>query len=201
MKAAFLGLGRMGELMAQNLARAGLLEAVWNRSDGRTGWCAKAGVRAAASPADAAAGADVVILMLADGDAARTVGAEALSAMPAGSVLVDMGTSGLDRSSLKAPGDRPTRREAGIDKLMVNFGSASTGATDRYGAPKTPLLLILSNLEPNLDELNAAIDDIFLHLRTELQKALVLFGRAEAHDVFHGRRIQAPSRLASRADR
>ena len=96
MKVAFLGLGRMGELMAQNLAKAGLLEAVWNRSDGRTGWCAEAGVRAAASPADAAAGADAVILMLADGDAARTVGAEALSAMPAGSVLVDMGTSGPD---------------------------------------------------------------------------------------------------------
>ncbi len=53
-------------------------------------------MRAASSPADAAAGADVVILMLADGDAARTVGAEALSAMPAGSVLVDMGTSGPD---------------------------------------------------------------------------------------------------------
>jgi len=37
-----------------------------------------------------------VILMLADGHAARAVGAEALSAMEAGSVLVDMGTSGPD---------------------------------------------------------------------------------------------------------
>ena len=36
MKVAFLGLGRMGTAMAQNLAKAGLLRAVWNRSEGRT---------------------------------------------------------------------------------------------------------------------------------------------------------------------
>ena len=96
MKVAFLGLGRMGEPMAQNLAKAGLLQAVWNRSDGRTGWCGDAGVRVAASAADAATGADVVIMMLADDHVARSVGAEALAAMAAGSVLVDMGTSGPD---------------------------------------------------------------------------------------------------------
>ena len=38
MKVAFLGLGRMGAAMAQNLAKAGLLASVWNRSDGKTGW-------------------------------------------------------------------------------------------------------------------------------------------------------------------
>ena len=80
MKVAFLGLGRMGGAMAQNLAKAGLLDAVWNRSDGNAGWCADAGVRVATSPADAAGGADVVVLMLADGGVARSVGAEALAA-------------------------------------------------------------------------------------------------------------------------
>lgn len=94
MKVAFLGLGRMGMAMAANLAQAGLLATVWNRSDGKTDWCADAGVRVASSPADAAAGADVVILMLADGDVTRAVAAEALPAMAAGTVLVDMGTSG-----------------------------------------------------------------------------------------------------------
>ncbi len=94
MKVAFLGLGRMGVAMAHNLAKADLLATVWNRSDGKTDWCADAGVRVATSPADAAAGADVVILMLYDGDVTRAVAAEALPAMAAGSVLVDMGTSG-----------------------------------------------------------------------------------------------------------
>ena len=94
MKVAFLGLGRMGVAMTRNLAQAGLLATVWNRSAGKADWCADAGVRVADSPADAAAGADVVILMLANGDVTREVAAEALPAMAAGSVLVDMGTSG-----------------------------------------------------------------------------------------------------------
>jgi 3-hydroxyisobutyrate dehydrogenase-like beta-hydroxyacid dehydrogenase len=108
MRVGFLGLGRMGEPMAQNLAAAGLLESVWNRSGGRTGWCGGAGVRVASSPADAAAGADVVILMLADGDVARSVGAEALTAMGPGSVLVDMGTSGpeAERELARAAAER-----------------------------------------------------------------------------------------------
>jgi len=79
MKVAFLGLGRMGVAMAHNLAKADLLATVWNRSDGKTEWCADAGVRVATSPADAAAGADVVILMLYDGDVTRAVAAEELA--------------------------------------------------------------------------------------------------------------------------
>lgn len=94
MKVAFLGLGRMGTAMAQNLAQAGLLAAVWNRSDGKTDWCGEAGVRVASSPAGAAEGADVVVMMLADGAVAQAVGSEALTSMAPGSVLVDMGTSG-----------------------------------------------------------------------------------------------------------
>jgi len=108
MKVAFLGLGRMGVAMAHNLAKADLLATVWNRSDGKTDWCADAGVRVATSPADAAAGADVVILMLADGDVTRAVASEALPAMEAGSVLVDMGTSGpvAERDIARAAAER-----------------------------------------------------------------------------------------------
>ena len=94
MKVAFLGLGRMGTAMAQNVAKAGLLDAVWNRSDGRTAWCSEAAVRVAGSPEEAAAGADVVVLMLADGHVAEAVAAEALTSLREGAVLVDMGTSG-----------------------------------------------------------------------------------------------------------
>jgi 3-hydroxyisobutyrate dehydrogenase-like beta-hydroxyacid dehydrogenase len=108
MKVAFLGLGRMGVAMAHNLAKADLLATVWNRSDGKTDWCADAGVRVATSPADAATGADVVILMLYDGDVTRAVAAEVLPAMAAGSVLVDMGTSGpvAERDIARAAAER-----------------------------------------------------------------------------------------------
>src|ERR1700716_2271919 len=46
------------------------------------------------------------------------------------------------------------------------------------------LLLLLADLQPDLDEPDAAVDDELLDERTELKKALVLLGRAEAHDVF-----------------
>ncbi|MDX6538691.1 MAG: 3-hydroxyisobutyrate dehydrogenase [Gaiellales bacterium] len=94
MKVAFLGLGRMGSAMAQNLADAGVLTAVWNRSEGKAAAFAEAGVRVAPSPAEAVEGADVAIMMLADGGAARAVASEALQAMAPGSLLIDMGTSG-----------------------------------------------------------------------------------------------------------
>jgi 3-hydroxyisobutyrate dehydrogenase-like beta-hydroxyacid dehydrogenase len=108
MKVAFLGLGRMGTEMAQNLAGAGLLAAVWNRSEGRAGAFAEAGVRVAATPAEAAEGADAVVLMLADGDVAQSVGAQALEAMTPGSLLIDMGTSGppADRALAAACAER-----------------------------------------------------------------------------------------------
>ncbi len=96
MKVAFLGLGRMGSAMAQNLASAGVLSAVWNRSEGRAGAFADAGVRVAATPAAAVEGADVAIMMLADGVAAEAVAAEALPALAPGALLIDMGTSGPD---------------------------------------------------------------------------------------------------------
>jgi 3-hydroxyisobutyrate dehydrogenase-like beta-hydroxyacid dehydrogenase len=84
----------MGAEMAQNLAAAGLLAAVWNRSAGRAAAFGESGVRVTATPAEAADGADAVVLMLSDGDAAQAVGAQALAAMAPGAVLIDMGTSG-----------------------------------------------------------------------------------------------------------
>jgi 3-hydroxyisobutyrate dehydrogenase-like beta-hydroxyacid dehydrogenase len=94
MRVAFLGLGRMGTAMAQNLAEAGVLAAVWNRSEGKAGAFADAGVHVAATATEAAEGADVVILMLSDGDVAQSVAALALKSMAPGSLLIDMGTSG-----------------------------------------------------------------------------------------------------------
>lgn len=100
---AFLGLGLMGRPMAANLARAGHPLVVWNRTPGVAGELAaslgarEAGVRTAATPADAVREADVVISMLADGAVLSAVygGADGvLVALRPGAVAVDMGTSG-----------------------------------------------------------------------------------------------------------
>ena len=48
---------------------------------------------------------------------------------------------------------------------------------------EAPFLLLLADLEPDLDQPDAAIDDELLDDRAELEEALVLLGRAEAHDV------------------
>jgi 3-hydroxyisobutyrate dehydrogenase-like beta-hydroxyacid dehydrogenase len=70
MNVAFLGLGIMGSRMAANLRDAGHELTVWNRTRER----AEAfGGRVAATPAEAAVGADVVITMVVDGPQVEAV--------------------------------------------------------------------------------------------------------------------------------
>jgi 3-hydroxyisobutyrate dehydrogenase len=87
MKIGFIGLGNMGAPMAANLAKAGH-EVV--------GFDVTApmpeGVSAAASAAEAAKGAKVVITMLPNGDILRRVAAEVIPAMDKGAVLLDCST-------------------------------------------------------------------------------------------------------------
>jgi 3-hydroxyisobutyrate dehydrogenase-like beta-hydroxyacid dehydrogenase len=71
MRVGFIGLGDMGLAMADNLRRAGHDLAVYNRTRRRAD--ALSGVRVAATPTEAAAGAEVVISMLADDAAVEQV--------------------------------------------------------------------------------------------------------------------------------
>ncbi len=72
-RVAFCGLGRMGSAMAGRLVRAGFDVTVWNRNPARCVPLVNAGARSAASPAEAAAGCEVAIVMVADGPAVRAV--------------------------------------------------------------------------------------------------------------------------------
>ncbi len=94
----FLGLGIMGSRMAANLARAGHEVTAWTRTAGKAdAWAAEHGARAAATPAAAAAGADVVISIVVDGDQVESVllgpDGAAAGARP-DALLVDMSTIG-----------------------------------------------------------------------------------------------------------
>ena len=93
---AVLGTGIMGAGMARNLAKAGMAVRVWNRSRERAEPLAAAGAVIAASPAEAVAGADVVVTMLFDEAAVLAVMDEALPAMSAGAVWVQSGTLGVE---------------------------------------------------------------------------------------------------------
>jgi 3-hydroxyisobutyrate dehydrogenase len=99
MRIAFLGLGIMGSRMAANLARAGFELTVWNRTTATAeAFCAEhPGVRPAATPAEAASDADVVVTMVVDGEQVEHVllgdGGAATSARP-GTLFIDCSTIG-----------------------------------------------------------------------------------------------------------
>ncbi len=95
MKIGFVGLGNMGGPMAANLAAAG--HAVVGFDPVATG---PDGVDRAASAAEAAQGAEVVITMLPDGAILRRVAREVIPAMTAGAVLCDCST--VDVESARA---------------------------------------------------------------------------------------------------
>ncbi|WP_296019275.1 NAD(P)-dependent oxidoreductase [uncultured Agrobacterium sp.] len=95
---AFLGTGLMGGPMARNLLKAGFTVRVWNRSTEKAEALMEDGAMLAASPAEAAKGANIVITMLSDGNAV-------------GNVLFDMGVANalgkgaivIDSSSIAPP--------------------------------------------------------------------------------------------------
>lgn len=89
---AVLGTGLMGEPMAACLLNAGYSLTVWNRTAEKTQALVAKGARSAASPADAAAAADMVITMLADGPAVEDVlfDGGVASALSPGALVVDM---------------------------------------------------------------------------------------------------------------
>ena len=91
MKIGFIGLGNMGAPMAANLVAAGHEVTGFDTMD-----VAVDGVAKAASAAEAATGADVVITMLPNGAILRTVAAELIPAMTTGAALVDCSTVDVD---------------------------------------------------------------------------------------------------------
>jgi 3-hydroxyisobutyrate dehydrogenase len=97
MKAGFIGLGAMGLPMARNIARAGLLAGLWNRSPGKAAaLAAETGTRAFDSPADLAAACDAVVLCVSADADVRSVVDELVTSLAPGSLVVDCSTVGAD---------------------------------------------------------------------------------------------------------
>jgi 3-hydroxyisobutyrate dehydrogenase len=98
-RVAFLGLGIMGSGMARRILQAGFPLSVYNRNAEKTKPFAAEGATVAATPHDAAKGADIVISMLADDNAARSVWLgdnSALSGTTKGTILIESSTVTLD---------------------------------------------------------------------------------------------------------
>jgi len=92
---AILGLGTMGAGMASKLLDAGFSLTVYNRTAAKAQFLVDRGARLASSPAEAAAGADTLISMLADDAASREVWMGkhgALAAVTPGAILIESST-------------------------------------------------------------------------------------------------------------
>ena len=100
MKVAFLGMGVMGFPMAGHLVKAGHEVTVYNRTAAKAEqWVAKHGGHARPSPAEAAAGAEIVFACVGNDDDLRqvTIGAEgAFDGMAKEALFVDHTTASAD---------------------------------------------------------------------------------------------------------
>jgi 3-hydroxyisobutyrate dehydrogenase len=99
-KVAFLGLGVMGFPMAGWLAKKGHDVTVYNRTAAKAEkWCKQHGGKAAVTPAEAAAGAEIVFSCVGDDPDLREIAlgsAGAIAAMRKGCVYVDHTTASAD---------------------------------------------------------------------------------------------------------
>ena len=119
MKIAFIGLGNMGGPMAAKLVKAG------HEVTGFDVAARPEGLTMAASAAEAARGAEVVITMLPNGAILRSIAAEVIPSMAPGAVLCDCST--VDVDSARAVAEQAAA--AGLGALDAPVSGGVGGAT------------------------------------------------------------------------
>jgi len=109
-RVTFVGLGIMGAPMARNLRAAGFELSVYTRTREKAErFAAQHGARAAATPAEAAEGADAFITMVPDAPQVEEVLDAAVAALPDDALVVDMSTTSPTAS--RALADRVAPRD------------------------------------------------------------------------------------------
>jgi len=133
---AFIGLGRMGHGMAGRYLEAGFTVAVWNRNKSKADDLIARVARWAASPADAADGADAVVTMVADDEASRAVwlGTDGAAA------TAKAGTLAIECSTVSYPHALDLAREL-RGRGLVYIDSPVTGLPDAAASGKLTLLV------------------------------------------------------------
>lgn len=139
---AVLGTGTMGAGMVRSLRRAGLPVRMWNRDPAKARALTDSGAEAFGSPAEAAAGADVVLTMVLDADAVADVIRQAAPA--AGTVWLQTSTIGLDGA------DRTVETARELDLVLVDCPVLGT----KEPAEKGALVLLASGPEEVREQLS-----------------------------------------------
>jgi 3-hydroxyisobutyrate dehydrogenase-like beta-hydroxyacid dehydrogenase len=135
MRIGFLGLGTMGEPIANNLRKAGHDITVWNRTASKASHIVSKGGKLARTPRECASGRDLVFTCVADDRALDAVleGPDGLLAgLAKGDVLVDMSTAGTRATASAA--ERTARAGASLVACPV-LGS-------RHAAEQAQIVLV-----------------------------------------------------------
>jgi 3-hydroxyisobutyrate dehydrogenase len=143
---AVLGTGTMGAGMVRSLRRAGLPVRMWNRAAVKAQALTDTGAEAHPSPAEAVAGADVVLTMLFDADAAIDVIRRA--APPAGTTWLQCSTVGVDGA------ERTAAAAEDLGLVLVDCPVLGT----KEPAEKGALVMLASGPERTREQLAPVLD-------------------------------------------
>jgi 3-hydroxyisobutyrate dehydrogenase len=148
MKIAFLGTGIMGAPIARHLAQAGNEVVAWNRTREKAEEIE--GATAVDSPADAVAGAEVVVTMLSDGAAVEDVIRQAADAIESGAIWWQCSTVGIEATE---------RLRAVADELGLVYVDAPVLGT-KQPAEEGKLTVLASGPPEALDKLAPLFDAV-----------------------------------------
>ena len=145
MKVAFIGMGTMGAAMAVNILKAGHEVTVHNRTREREEPVAEAGARRSATPKEAAAGAEVIVICVSDTpDVEAVVLGEqgVIQGAAAGAVVVDMST--ISPSATRRMSAELGKKGVGMLDAPVSGGSE--------GAQKGTLSIMIGGEAADLEK-------------------------------------------------
>lgn len=163
MKAGFIGLGAMGQHMARNLHRAGLLSGVWNRTEAKSAaFAAETGCRAYATVAELAAVCPTVVVCVSADDDLLAVVDSLRPTLKRDSIVIDCSTVAAD-----------TAREAARRLAAVGSGFLDCPVSGGVEGAKNATLAIMCGGESGTFERAQAV-------LAALGKTIVLMGPSGA---------------------
>lgn len=148
-----IGLGLMGKPIGHNLLKAGFPLVVWNRSSAKAEDLVREGARLAVNPQDAAAQADVLIMIVSDPPAVEGIlwGANgALAGLRRGSVLIESSTISPELARIEAA----ACAERGVEYLDAPV----TGGT--WGAEKGELVFMIGGKSETLERVRPVLEAV-----------------------------------------
>ena len=150
MKLGYIGIGLMGKPMTLRLLEAGHEVTVWNRSREKLAAVVEKGARAAASPAEVARAADIVMMCVTDQQAAAEVlfgAGGVLEGARAGGLVIDF--SSIAPASARDFAARLEAKGVGLIDAPVSGGVA--------GAEKGTLVIMAGGREEHVERVRPVV--------------------------------------------